>query len=104
MVNMYKGHCNHCGKYYEGAGKKYCSFNCFATYRKLHGDYRGKSALTRVDIHGEKLNLREIAERFNIPYHTVRSRYARGKRTAEELTKPSRKYDREDSREREDRL
>lgn len=38
MGKIYKKHCDNCGKYYEGYGKKYCGYSCA---NKINGFQKG---------------------------------------------------------------
>jgi hypothetical protein len=42
---MNKGNCLNCGKYYEGEGKKFCSYPCSVVYAREHRVYKRKETI-----------------------------------------------------------
>lgn len=53
---------------------------CNCTWIDYNGQAQNKRNVHKVEVNGEVLSFREISNKYNISYHTIRDRYFAGKR------------------------
>lgn len=66
--------------------KGYCPQNCRFVNASVQANNRN-FCITFTDVDGEVLTMKQLARKYDISYGTMHTRWARGKRTLEELTK-----------------
>lgn len=68
--------------------KNYEPSNCkIVTYKENQQNKRQRKDLRILEINGEKLTIKQISEKYNIPLNTINNRYAKEKRGID-LIKP----------------